>query len=262
MLNIFQRSQLTFDSYNLVPSFGYNFLYDIEYCNATGPYYLMANSLYITDVNFNYIDSFFMSTFYRSKCIDNSLYVAHGANIVKFDIKRDLTNQIDNTTTPSQGNFNEFVYDQNSNLIIAIDTSDNTLKYFDRNLNFKNSTQIGNYVLKSLVLYNQKMYIGTFDNKILVVQNGIVITTYNIPCVNPNGMSGISSILIDSYSYMAVGCYDDPNVYLYHTNGTYTGLSLSSAQSQLLNTLRFDRTGKLLLIGDDQSGANQVLIYQ
>ena len=56
------------------------------------------------------------------------------------------------------------------------------------------------------------------NGTILQIQNKIVTNTYITLCI-----STVTSLLIDYYGYMIITCASPNALYIYHTNGTYTG---------------------------------------
>jgi hypothetical protein len=95
------------------------------------------------------------------------------------------------------------------------------------------------------------MYVGTFNHRIIVIQNEITINFLNVSiwlsfCFN--------SILFDQYGYMATSCFKVNNLYLYTIDGNYTGTSLSTPWNT--QYIGFDAKGHFVVIS-----FNQISIY-
>ena len=71
------------------------------------------------------------------------------------------------------------------------------------------------------------MYVGTLNGTVIVVNNEIVEKQFD-GCNGNYGVLGY--IIFDQWGYMATSCDDSINhkLYLYYSNGTFTGTSIST----------------------------------
>jgi hypothetical protein len=83
------------------------------------------------------------------------------------------------------------------------------------------------------------MFVGTIEGIILVMENDVIIRNFTTVC------GFISSMMIDTYGNMLVLSFSNSFVYLYHTNGSNLGNSVStSAHPTFMN---FDLNGRLVI---------------
>ncbi len=74
-----------------------------------------------------------------------------------------------------------------------------------------------------------------------MIQNKITRTFSNVA-----GNCNIMSLLVDNYDKLAVLCSSDNKIYIYNTNGSFTGLSWSSPVVNATNMV-FDAFGNFIL---------------
>ena len=123
---------------------------------------------------------------------------------------------------------------------------------FYLNLTFNHSFSTSPYKPWSIEGYNNKLYIGTTNGTVLVVQNEGIVNQFN-------GCGGhivqLNSILFDECGYMATSC-DSPlnKLYLHFANGTFTAKTMSTPEGP--RYIGFDSKGHFIQI----SGQN-ITIY-
>ena len=78
-----------------------------------------------------------------------------------------------------------------------------------RNNSFAFAIEIG-YQPFALAEYGDKLFVGTRNGTILVIQNKIVISTFSTNC-----NSRVTSLLIDNYGHMMITCFSPKAVYIY-----------------------------------------------
>ena len=95
---------------------------------------------------------------------------------------------------------------------------------FDLNLRFSHNISTSPYKPWSITEYNNQMYIGTDNGRVLFVQNEVILNTFN-GCGGNNAI--LYSILIDECGYVATSCGNN-KLYLNFANGTSTGRTIST----------------------------------
>ncbi len=92
---------------------------------------------------------------------------------------------------------------------------------------------------------NDKLYVGLYGGTIPVLENSMVFKNITTLC---NGY--ISSIVIDANELMAVLCYSNNMLYLYTTNGSYTGKSMTTPSGPRF--MNYDLNGDFIIAGNSQ----------
>ena len=90
---------------------------------------------------------------------------------------------------------------------------------------------------------NNQMFISTTDGMVLIIINKVIAQKFK-GCINSN--SSIHSILLDEYNYLAISCSDDNALYLFNSNGSYTGMKMSALANP--HFLSFDSKGRFVQI--------------
>jgi hypothetical protein len=94
---------------------------------------------------------------------------------------------------------------------------------------------------------NNQMFISTTDGMVLIIINKVIAQKFK-GCINSN--SSIHSILLDEYNYLAISCSDDNALYLFNSNGSYTGMKMSALANP--HFLSFDSKGRFVVISSTQ----------
>jgi hypothetical protein len=230
--NIFNGSLLGFYS-------SCNTLYYVGDTEASRVYILNNDWSYVSYKNFTY--PAYMIT------IGSSIYMTGSLNIWKLD--KDLNILIKYSSNLF---YRGIYYNSTIGFIYVAPNSLTELQVFDLDLFLNHSISISPYKPYSISENNNKMLVGTGHGIILVIQNEVIINEFN-------GCNGIiitvTFILFDQYGYMATICSDPINqLYLYNSNGTYTGTSLSTPKNP--RYIGFDTKGRFILIS-----VNQIIIY-
>jgi hypothetical protein len=93
---------------------------------------------------------------------------------------------------------------------------------------------------------NGKLYVGFTDGSIQVFENNLVVKNITTLCT-----SVISSIVIDTNESMGVLCCTNPGMlYIYSTNGSYTGKNLTTLS--LPRFMNYDLSGHFIIAGESQ----------
>jgi hypothetical protein len=127
------------------------------------------------------------------------------------------------------------------------------IQVFYLNLTFNRLFSVASYNPYSVSEYNNKLYIGTLNGKILVIQNEAIknISSIFSGMVFPS----VNSIWFDEYGYIAAICNDPINrLNFYYQNGTSHGGYLSTLAFP--RYIGFDAKGRFVLIS-----VNNICIY-
>jgi hypothetical protein len=193
--------------------------------NATYYYVSETNvaKLYILDENMSFLALKAYSNPAYMITLSNSLYITGDINVWKAD--KDLNILI---TYSSTGTTYKGIYHNSTNDLIYVAQSGTTaIHVFNLTLSLIRSFPLSTYRPYSLAGYNNQLYVGTTVGFILVVVNEVMINSFN-GC--NGGTSKVTSIFIDRNGYMATTC-DSSFLYLYNTNGTYAGKSITTPTS-------------------------------
>jgi hypothetical protein len=168
--------------------------------------------------------------------IDKELYIIGNGNIQKRDQNLNLIKQYN---SPGVQYYRGIYYNKTNDLIYAGTEGKQGIDIINRDLTLVGNISTTGYSPFSIAEYDNKMYVGTIEGSILVIENGIIIRNFTTIC----GM--ISSILIDTYGNMLVLSLYGNLVYLYHTNGTNLGKTISTPGSP--SFINFDSKGRLII---------------
>jgi hypothetical protein len=232
-------------TFNYILGFGF-----FSSCNAS--YYVLDSSgrVYILNDDWSYVSNKNFANPTYMITIENSIYMTGNTNIWKLD--KDLNILIQYTSTGIYPYYRGIYYNSLNGFIYVAPSNLTEIQVFDLNLTYNHSISISSYKPYSITEYNNNMYVGTTNGTIIVIQNEVIINKFN-------GCNGIiitvTFILFDQYGYMATICSDPTNkLYLYNSNGTYTGTSLSTPKNP--RYIGFDTKGRFILIS-----TNQTIIY-
>jgi hypothetical protein len=172
--------------------------------------------------------------------IENEIYLTGDHAVYKTDKSLNIINAFYNNGSEYRGIY----YNKTSDLIYVADfTIFYCISVFNRNLTLIESINIGNKPY-GLADYDDKLFVGTMNGTILVIQNKIVINTYSTIC------NYITSLLVDNDGYIIIACVSPQSAYIYHTNGTNTGKKITTyGNPQFIN---FDSKGRLIISSTGQ----------
>ena len=171
--------------------------------------------------------------------ISNNLYISAESNIFKTDNNLNVLSQYNASDTFYQG----FYYNPADNLIYVASSLSNAIHVFDLNLSFNSSISTSTYSPFSIAGYNSQLYVGTETGLIVVIVNRTILTSFD-GCLGSSNI--IRSILFDQFGYFASTCEDSNKLYLYTSNGTYTGKSLETPF--YAEFIQFDSVGRFVLL--------------
>ena len=121
------------------------------------------------------------------------------------------------------GNYYHGIYfNQSNGMINAANTFNYRIDIFNKNLSIMDSisTTFQPYFIAQ---YNDMMAVSKNSNtgNFNFLKNNISTSNKPTSCRSDR----ISSMLFDNYDHMIVLCYNPSYIYVYHTNGTFTGTS-------------------------------------
>ena len=212
-------------------------------------------SYYVTDywghniilLNYNY-DHVTNKTFIHPAymlTINSNLYITGYSNIWKTD--KYLNVLI--AHNESGAGYRGIYFNCSENLIYAASRFYTYFQVFNTNLTLNYTVNVSSYYQYSFSEYNNELYIGTTNNTVLVVVNKVIIRSFNGCSASP-----LNSIVSDNFGFMAISCETISKIDFYHSNGTYTGNSLTTSSNPMY--VGFDSKGRFVLISQ-----NQISIY-
>jgi hypothetical protein len=175
--------------------------------------------------------------------IGSSIYMTGNANIWKLDKDLNILFQFTSTANTTS-KYRDIYYNSKNGFIYVAPYVLTEIQVFDLNLTYSHNISVSPYKPYSISEYNNKMFVGTTNGIVILIQNELIINQFN----GCNGSSvSLTSILFDQYGYMATICSDPTNkLYLYNSNGTYTGTSLSTPSNT--RYIGFDAKGRFVVI--------------
>ena len=176
--------------------------------------------------------------------INNTLYITSQNYIYKTDKYLNLIQQYN--ATGSAPSYRGIYYNWKNDTIYVVGYEVKTIYVFDLNLNMIDFFNLNKtkYYPWSIQEYNNEFYVGTFNGIILVIVNKEIIRTFNgcNGCYN----SLVGSLIFDKNGYLAVTSSSLNAIYIYNSNGTYTGKSMKTAQYPYYTS--FDSKGHLVIM--------------
>jgi hypothetical protein len=173
---------------------------------------------------------------------NGNIYIAADNVINKYDKYLNLSNQV------IYHGANRGIYLNPLNQLIYVsraDTSNNDqIKLFNKDLNLTSNLNI-DYTPWFLTGYNETLVVADQNtNNIHFHQNNTKIKTIQTLCNNR-----INSILFDNYNHILVLCESPANMYIYHLNGSYTGLNMSTCRTNTKSWfVNFDSKDRLVVL--------------
>jgi hypothetical protein len=172
--------------------------------------------------------------------INNELYITAEDGIYKKDKSLNVVNSYVRAGVVYVGIY----HNSTSDILYVSSLSLNRLDLFYRNLTFISSISLtkNQWALREK---NGKLYVGLYGGVISVIENNLVVKTITTLCTG-----WISSIVIDTNDLMAVLCHSNNMLYLYSTNGSYTGKSM--ATPSFPRFMNYDQNGNFIIAGSFQ----------
>ncbi len=175
---------------------------------------------------------------YSIQSISNELFITADNGIYKTDKSLNIVNSYIRTNAGYRGIY----HNSTSDILYVASYSSSSLDLFNRNLIILSSISLtGNPW--TFTEKNGKLYVGFTDRSISVLENNLVVKNITILCSG----GWISSIVIDSNDLMGVLCTSNSMLYLYTTNGSYTGKNMITPS--LPRCMSYDLNGYFIIAG-------------
>jgi hypothetical protein len=216
-------------------------------CNTS--YYLLdwsTGNIFLLNDNYGYVTKKVFSKPNYMVTVNSSVYISADSNIWKTDKYLNILITYSSTIVAY---YNGILFNRTESLIYAAPYAYTYFQVFDLNLALRNNVSVSPHNPRSLAEYNNELYVGTLADLVLVVVNKAVIRSF-IACSGTR----ISSMVFDEYGLMAIACRDNLLLKLFHSNGTYTSMSLATTLKVL--NVRFDTKGRFAI-----SLTTQMVIY-
>jgi hypothetical protein len=169
------------------------------------------------------------------KSIYNELFITGNDGIYKIDKSLNILESYSRTGALYSGIY----YNSTADALYVTSQFSNRIDLFYRNLSFINSINFINQPY-ALTEKNGKLYVGLFGGVLSVLENNLVVKNITTLCTG-----WISSIVIDANELMGVLCFSDSILYLYSTNGSYTGKNMTTPTSPRF--LNYDLNGHFII---------------
>jgi hypothetical protein len=171
------------------------------------------------------------------------IYVAANDVIFKYDNYLNLTKQL-NSPGSNRG---IFLNPSNQKIYVTFDDGTNKINIFDKDLNLNNTLNTA-YIPFFITGYKDKMIVTDTNGNIYFYQNDSIIQTVQTQCTD----SRIYSVLFDNYNHMLILCPTQSYMYIYHLNGSYTGLNMSTCGTNTNSWfVNFDSKDRLVVLCDN-----------
>lgn len=203
---------------------------------------------YVTDFGLNKIivfDSDWQFKFYVDspnpmyvKSIKDQIYVTATGYFTIYDNYLNTTQQIPKL------NLKGIDYNAATDEFTVAETLNTRITTYPTSLSGSTIVDLTPFTAFSVALYNGDYYVGTQSSQIIVVRGSVVIKNYNNVCAGFT--TTVTSICFDQFGYMLISCHDNKAVFLYHSNGTYTGLMFNTTGKP--QSIRYDSKGRLIVI--------------
>ncbi len=172
--------------------------------------------------------------------INNELFITTTNGIYKTDNSFNIVKSYILTDASYSSIYHNYI----SDILYVASFSYKRIDLFYRNLTFISSISFTNQPY-ALTEKNGKLYVGFNDGVISVVENNLVIKNITTLCIG-----WITSIVIDANEFMAVLCYNNNILYLYTTNGSYTGKNVTTPSLPIY--MNYDHYGHFIIAGKYQ----------
>jgi hypothetical protein len=166
------------------------------------------------DEYWQYKNDLKITYFAHAITIEKELYITGNGNIQKRDQNLNLIKQFNNAGVSF---FRGIHYNKTNDLIYVGTEAQQRIDIFNRDLTLVGNISTPGYNPFSIAEYDNKMFVGTNEGSILVIENGVIIRSFTTVC------NKISSVMVDTYGKMLVLSQTKSFVYFYLTNGSSLG---------------------------------------
>lgn len=221
--------------------FGFNYLTDDK--NTTTNYVIdpVKGIVIAFNESWQYLFSKPFASVNNMINVNKTLYITGKSNVFKTDYYL-------NTSFTYNGNDYGGIYHNSSNsTLYIVSCAQQTIFTFSLALSVVDSISTAPHYPYGIQVNNSKIYVSTTDGLVVVIENRVILQTFQA-CNNIS--SPIYSILIDPFGYIATACSSCNATYLYHINGTFTGLSMKASGSP--HFISFDSKREFVVLTPDQ----------
>ncbi len=180
-----------------------------------------------------------MPIYYPTSIISiyNELFITAQDGIYKSDKSFNIVKFYNRTGA----RYTSIYHNSTSDILYVASELFNRIDLFDRNLSCISSLSFTR-MPSALTEKNGKLYVGLSGGSISVLQNDLVVQSITTLC---NGW--ITSIVIDANDLMGVLCWTNNTLYLYSTNGSYTGKNMTAPLWPRF--MNYDLNGNFIIAG-------------
>ena len=174
--------------------------------------------------------------------VNDEIYVSCNTLIQKYD--KNLNFMLQSNAT---GNYYDGIYfNQSNGMLYAANNNNSRIDIFNKNLSYAIlSTTFKPFFIaqyNDMIAVSEKSDTGNIN----FFKNNILTSTISTSCPKI-----ITSILFDNYDHMIVLCNSNPSyLYVYHTNGTFTGTAFPICANSNPKFINFDSKDRLVVICD------------
>jgi hypothetical protein len=179
------------------------------------------------------------------KLVENEFFLSSDSGILKTDKDLNIIKTFSSGTI-----YRGLYYNESSKKIFGVKRDANLIEILNQNLTLLDSISTGSYIPFGLNEYKNELFVGTMTGQILVIQNKTITKVYNTLCSGDR----TTSFLFDNNGYMSVQCAGGTASHIYHINGTYMNISLSTATANY--GMKIDSKGRLIA-----TSANELNIF-
>lgn len=222
-----------------------------SYSSITNLYYIASNKrLIVFDTNWQYRFDIVIGETFSMVFVDNHVYFGGLNKVRKYSVYSTSWSIQDQPIISSASfmnvAFSDIDYDEIAEQLITIDKSAKIVYRFGKNLSLIDSLVLTQrpYCLK---VNNNKIFIGTYSNSILIIDNKSIINTYSgIGVIKSNY---ITSIAFDKNGYLLASCDDDKALLLYDKNMIKVNYMIKI--NLVAYSIHIDSKGRLIVIAGD-----------
>jgi hypothetical protein len=172
--------------------------------------------------------------------INNEIFITGYDGIYKTDKSFNLVDSYISTGA----SYRCIYHNSTSDILYVARETSYSVDLFYRNLTFISSISLINGPW-ALTEKNGKLYVGLYGGVISVLENNLVVKNITTLCT-----ARITSIVIDANELIGVLCRVNDMLYLYSTNGSYTGTNMTTPLYPVF--MNYDLNGHFIIAGIDQ----------
>ncbi len=205
------------------------------------------SKIFVFDDDWKYVSEklSFTNVHYIS-LVGNYFFITGDENVWKTDIQLNVL--ITYNSAGSNLKYRGLYYNSTNDLIYVTVYSAKEIRVFNLDLTLNDTIPTSSYYPWSINGFNNLLYVGSQNGKMLIVENKIIIKTFD-GCDQKNYK--INSMLFDDSiaNRMGIAC-DDEEFYLYHTNGNNLNKDIKFASSPYF--IGFDSKSRLVIVTESQ----------